>query len=532
MYFNNEDLLHRNILEMDNHYCDCFKNLESSIKSFNRTSYLPGEFSISHDVILAFSNAYLKKIEEERSINNNNINVVFEEYKIMRMNFIFILENPMHYNGYNFSNYSNYKLLIEEDALDQFHEYCIDVFSKTYPTSNIADILSAVSVFNTLFWNTMTPFFNSNVNINKKEIFDMRKAEPSERWRMKCRILNILKENPNKKIKEIASIFKVDWGTVNSVRKRLRENPDLTYEDLHEKPRGPKENPYNVISKDVLDDLENVLCNEIPDTFKLNYSSWSCKCIQEYLKKKHDLDVSIKYLYYFLAKNNITSKVGRRRNPKQSKIKKSYFENIEFPKILAYSNKLGAEILFEDETHVMQGYNIRGYAPRGSRTTIGYSTNSKHTDHSLVTFMGMNGFFKSFSIKGTVDSEQFINCIEQIHQEYPDKKFIIICDNSRVHTSKMVNEWLDSLYKLPSVFARLEFLPVYCPELNPVEYFNNHFKLYLREKNLKSSNDVTKATNEYLKFYKDINAVKRIKSFFNGEGCCYTMRHYLSVANF
>ena len=54
----------------------------------------------------------------------------------------------------------------------------------------------------------------------------------------------------------------------------------------------------------------------------------------------------------------------------------------------------------------------------------------------------------------------------------------------------------------------------------------------LLEKKLKSSNDVTKATNEYLNSYKDIKAVKRIKSFFNGEGCCYSMRHYLSMANF
>ena len=74
--------------------------------------------------------------------------------------------------------------------------------------------------------------------LSKSEI---RKANDFQR---RCRILDIIKDNDivghGYSQSKIAKMADASVGLVNKIAAFYRENPNLTYEDLHEKRRGPK----------------------------------------------------------------------------------------------------------------------------------------------------------------------------------------------------------------------------------------------------------------------------------------------------
>ena len=90
--------------------------------------------------------------------------------------------------------------------------------------------------------------------------------------------------------------------------------------------------------------------------------------------------------------------------------------------------------------------------------------------------MGSDGFFRCFMVKGSFTSEKFIECLETLHEENPQTVFFLILDNSHVHDSETVRIWLDTLKEKDESFIFIDLLPQYCPEINPVEYFNQEFK--------------------------------------------------------
>ena len=370
-------------------------------------------------------------------------------------------------------------------------------------------------------------FFNKKVTRqnNKDPNFDMRKLSRDWRWLIRCRILEYIKEFPDEKISKIAEKFKVSFKVVKKIFSKYQENINITYDDLKENQRGPQENPFNVISAEYLNELEYCLVEKIPNDFDLDFSSWSGACIQAFLKKEFNLEVSMSYLYYFLARNNITSKFAQRRNSRRNPRKIKEFLQVKYKEIIKLAAAYNAKIVFGDETHVQQGYDKKGYAPRGKRTHLGHNQSCRHTDCSLFTIMGSDGFFRSFMVKGSFTSEKFIECLQILHEENPKTVFFLILDNSHVHDSETVRIWLDSLKEKDENFIFIDFLPKYCPEMNPVEYFNQEFKGYLKSKNLRNSKDVEKAAAAYIDSYNNDNEEtrKHVQHFFMGEGCSYSI---------
>lgn len=73
-------------------------------------------------------------------------------------------------------------------------------------------------------------------------------------------------------------------------------------------------------------------------------------------------------------------------------------------------------------------------------------------------------FYWKKSPKG--DSDQFIWFLTQLRQRTPDKQVIIILDNTSIHKSKKVKNYLKRHKQI-----HLFYLPTYSPEYNPVELF-------------------------------------------------------------
>jgi len=64
------------------------------------------------------------------------------------------------------------------------------------------------------------------------------------------------------------------------------------------------------------------------------------------------------------------------------------------------------------------------------------------------------------------NSKTFIEFLYQLKQSFPDKLIILILDNSSIHKSKRVKQFLES-----NSWVKLQFLTPYSPEYNPIERF-------------------------------------------------------------
>lgn len=77
--------------------------------------------------------------------------------------------------------------------------------------------------------------------------------------------------------------------------------------------------------------------------------------------------------------------------------------------------------------------------------------------------------------QGTCNTEIFNFWIEQYLLQELEPGQVVIMDNASFHKSKKTRDLIES------VGCKLEFLPPYSPDLNPIEKFWANFKTKIRE---------------------------------------------------
>ena len=76
-----------------------------------------------------------------------------------------------------------------------------------------------------------------------------------------------------------------------------------------------------------------------------------------------------------------------------------------------------------------------------------------------------------------------------------DRKVFLIVDNHRAHKSKAVNKWLTENVD----HIKLFYLPSYCPELNPDEFFNQDVKSYMGKQRVHTKAQMVNNLNKHLR---------------------------------
>ena len=413
-------------------------------------------------------------------------------------------------------------MLESSDICDNFFIYDVDIYCNIIYST----FMSIINKDN---------FFQSVTHFDKnKDKIDFRALTEDQKNIIRSQILYYYKEhcNENVTMQTIADIFRVEVRNVSRVIQYYNNNPCANSIDFKDNKKGPAESFFNVISAAIFVQLLDVIMNKIPSDFNINYTTWSGNAIVDYLLQIHQLDVPREYVYYFLRRFEINSKFGRRVNPKRDIDEMLKFIKVKYREICEEAKKRGEVVLFGDETSVQQGYDVKGFAPKGERAVVMHNTSAKHTGASLFTVMGPDGFVKMFLIDGTFDAIIFKQCLKILNEEFPDKKFVLILDNSRVHHAKLIQEWMTKLEKKDKNFIRLEWLPAYCPELNPVEYLNNDFKGYLKKFAATTKEDVINKAKEYIEKYiidDETKTKERISSFFMAKYCLFTYQIYNHV---
>ena len=355
------------------------------------------------------------------------------------------------------------------------------------------------------------------------------------RYTKKCEVLDLIKEKDIKgqvkTYKQIATETKTSPALVSQVKGFYEANNDITHDDLWERKRGPKRDPFTIIPSDVYAKFVNDVQNHSPLEFGIKCYSWSGEAVYLYFQQL-GFDLKLSYVYDFCRKLGITSKFASRKNPKENQLDIDDYLSSRYPKECEKSIINNVVMLHIDEMHLIIDHHFQGYSLANTPTSMAYDTSLKHSMCSLVNVVGQScdgqfNFSRSFLVTGSVDSKAFTECLNKIKLEFRGVKFCIVMDNAPIHTSYETLAWF---LKNKNRFSYL-YLPRYCPRLNVVEFFNNMFREYLKKNALMTQEEVYNKAKELCdKFNSGSEEVQKlIESLFLKEECSYIKTTYEEV---
>ena len=174
---------------------------------------------------------------------------------------------------------------------------------------------------------------------------------------------------------------------------------------------------------------------------------YSVKYIPEILKK---IDLSFHKAMHYLVKKN--------------EEKRSAWIKETLPEIYAEHINLGWRIFFQDEV----GFQTEGtlsytWGPKGEKIVVNNKGRHGRVNVIGVYEVGTGEFFykMTFFRMSSLRFKRFLCCLKRKHK---DNKFIIIADNASFHKRQ------DMIKTINDHNCTLEFLPLYSPDLNPIEH--------------------------------------------------------------
>lgn len=116
---------------------------------------------------------------------------------------------------------------------------------------------------------------------------------------------------------------------------------------------------------------------------------------------------------------------------------------------------------------------LYGRAPRGQRVYDCAPHGHWHTT-TMIGSVRLDGSTACMTLEGAMDAEAFLCYVRSVLVPTLVPGDIVVMDNLRAHKS------VAALSLIESVGARVEFLPAYSPDLNPIEQMWSKVKALLR----------------------------------------------------
>jgi transposase len=104
-----------------------------------------------------------------------------------------------------------------------------------------------------------------------------------------------------------------------------------------------------------------------------------------------------------------------------------------------------------------------GWQPEGERLEV---PSRRSGQINVLGFLGYDGDLTPYVMKGTVDSQVVVACMDDFSKKIEGRPSLVVIDNASPHTSSKFTSQIET-WEARGLF--LYFLPPYCPELNLIE---------------------------------------------------------------
>jgi len=220
----------------------------------------------------------------------------------------------------------------------------------------------------------------------------------------------------------------------------------------------PRSGRPSKLPKDKQEELREMIA-------KQNQRVWVARHIFEWLSITFRAFYSVRYLPEFLRNLGLSFHKAvhtliRRDNEKRK-------QWIQETILALYADKIkqGWRIFYQDEV----GFQTEGtlaytWGLRGKRTEV-----ENYGRHGRINLIGAfelgTGTFYGVLTQFRVNAMRFRRFLCHLKREMQTDKILLICDNASFHKAKWLTEWIDTNKE----WLRLEFLPAYSPDFNPIE---------------------------------------------------------------
>ena len=325
---------------------------------------------------------------------------------------------------------------------------------------------------------------------NEKEV--LLGLYKSSRESMRAHAVLLIKEG--KSISEVAKLFYVDEDTVrNWVAKWNEEN---------EVKDASRTGASLKLTKEIETEIIELVDENNPENHGMIATAWDCNELRIYLQQRFNVAVCNEQIRKLLKRNNFNwRKLNYKFIKADEEKRNSFLEDFkEFHDDISQTT-----LIFQDEMasklHPNKGYIW---------TREGKPFIETECSHEKTYIVG--GVSPTTGETFTLTNEKFNSLIFiqylKLLLNSVDGEITLVLDNSPVHHSKIVNQFVDNNSRLNRIF-----LPEYSPDFNPKENFWNYLrKKFLNNKVFKSVKEMAEGV---IKFIKKIpkEVVKKICSY-------------------
>ena len=248
----------------------------------------------------------------------------------------------------------------------------------------------------------------------------------------------------------IAQCYEINEKTLKNWVERFENKESL--DDL------PRSGRPSKLPKEKQEELRQMIAEK-------NERVWVARHVYVWLTITIKVYYSVRYLPEFLRKLGLSfHKAVHTLIQRDNEKRKKWIQET----ILAlYADKIkqGWRIFFQDEVGFQtEGTLAYSWGPKGEKTEV-----KNYGRHGRVNLIGAfelgTGAFYGVLTQFRVNAMRFRRFLCHLKHEMQTDKIILICDNASFHKAKWFTEWATTQKE----WLRLEFLPAYSPDFNPIE---------------------------------------------------------------
>jgi transposase len=253
-------------------------------------------------------------------------------------------------------------------------------------------------------------------------------------------------------IKNVATCYDI---SDRSLKSWIEEFETRGLEGLNDKVRSGRPSK---LPKENLEELKKVIEEQ-------NQRIWVARHVYLLIVTTFGVIYSVKYIPELLGKIGLSYHKAIHNLIKKDNEKRKEYIQEKLPEIYRKKIEEGWRIFYQDEV----GFQTEGtlgytWGAKGKKTEI--KNYGRHGRMNLVgAFELGTGIFYGILTSFKVNAMRFRRFICHLKREMRTDKIILICDNASFHKAKWLSQWVET----QKAWLKLEFLPAYSPDFNPIE---------------------------------------------------------------
>lgn len=212
------------------------------------------------------------------------------------------------------------------------------------------------------------------------------------------------------------------------------------------------------------------ITDRCPDQLKLPYALWTREAVQQYLRRRFGIGVSVWTVGRYLKRWGLTPQKPVRRAFERDPVAVRRWLEEEYPAIAAAAKRERARIHWGDEMGLRSDHQTGTTYGRRGRTPVIPGTGQRFRCN-LISTVTNRGQLAFMVFKEGFTAPVFLRFLRRLIRQAKQKVYLIV-DGHPVHRSRTVKRWLAKHAKQIRMFQ----LPAYSPELNPDELLNQDVK--------------------------------------------------------